>query len=590
MFNPPRLSTNTVCIVDRDNVTLAAVISSYLNLSGYYLPLFEFPYTRTVNNPEMNDVFDEDVIMRRRALEFNFLVGNKIKEIGGVVNLVLGGLSIEQKSYLSFHDHYNVIEISTLADASFILAGFAEDKDSVVSFRADNVFAALCHADRLKAILRQDEDAEILEMPVVEDASGLIVVEKIYAVSTIAALNYSFSVRAQVTLVQPLDVHDENDITNLIDRWQSGQQVAYDDLLAEVNRRVGTISFDLYNCASFFTTGLPYSMPLGNKIPMSHIHLYARPDFFIVNSLITSDKSSRAAVVFSPQFFFEEEVKFISDVLTDRNYYVRELFGNDASGYNLEMNLTEFPFDIFHICSHGGTTSGASVTEIFIDREGIRHEVVYDRVLSLMRVPNEEKLKVNVLMYRRSLDGVYWGSDEFKALGHEHSFYVDLQVSMNSQLRENWLNVSKKSSVPGSMSIKASDGNHFPTFDFFGSQDSPIIFNNSCWSGRNIANHFLNAGVKGYIGTLWDVQEDVATDTARLFYLEATNKTISQALRECHQQLRKTDSESIYIYWGLHSTRILSSEDSAKSKKSIAEKLLNSYYDSHVSKIKPERA
>ncbi|MBE9461912.1 hypothetical protein ACFP1I_23270 [Dyadobacter subterraneus] len=532
-----------------------------------------------MNDPEMNDVFDEDFIMRRRALEFNFLVGNKVKDIGDVVNLVLGGLSGEQRSYLSFLDHYNVVEIESIEVVPIRLAGLSESRDTILSFRSNDVLAALCLANKLNALLQLDDHADIIEFSSVEDASGIVIIEKIPAVSVVIALNYALSVKAQVVLVQTSETYDHNDITNLIFRWRSAQQMAYDELLAEVNDRVGTISFNSYSCASFFTTGLPYSLLLENEIPMSHIHLHARPDFLIVNSLIVSDRNSSSAVIFSPRFFADEEVEFISDVLTDRNYYVRELFGNSATVYNLEMNLTEFPFDIFHICSHGGTASGASVTEIFIDRDGIRHEVVYDSVLGLMRVPNEEKLKVTVLMYRRFLDGVYWGSDEFRALGYDHSFYIDLQVSLNSNNKDNRLNVTPKSSVPGSESIKASDSNYFPTFDFLGSLESPFIFNNSCWSGRNIVDHFLNAGAKGYVGTLWDVEEDVATYTAKLFYREVDRLTISEALQDCHQELRGTRSDNIYIYWGLHSTRILPSESSTQAKRIVAEKLLNSHYE-----------
>lgn len=98
----PDISKEFCCIVDRDQPALAAMISSHLSKAGEYLPIFEFPHATIEKNAGEEDKIDEHVITRSRSEEFNVFVANCIGRNGGCQNLILGGLSPEQKSYLTF--------------------------------------------------------------------------------------------------------------------------------------------------------------------------------------------------------------------------------------------------------------------------------------------------------------------------------------------------------------------------------------------------------------------------------------------------------------------------------------------------------
>lgn len=43
----PIIDNEFVCIVDREDSVLAALVSSYVSKPGRYLPLFVFPYVET---------------------------------------------------------------------------------------------------------------------------------------------------------------------------------------------------------------------------------------------------------------------------------------------------------------------------------------------------------------------------------------------------------------------------------------------------------------------------------------------------------------------------------------------------------------
>jgi hypothetical protein len=105
----PEISKEFVCIVDRDQPALAATISSYVSKAGEYLPFFEFPHATIEKTDGDEDKIDEHVITRSRSEEFNVFVANCIGRNGGCQNLILAGLSADQKSYLTFLDKYNVI-------------------------------------------------------------------------------------------------------------------------------------------------------------------------------------------------------------------------------------------------------------------------------------------------------------------------------------------------------------------------------------------------------------------------------------------------------------------------------------------------
>ncbi len=132
---------------------------SYLNMDGYYLPLFEFPDVSIEKNEVEEEYFDEHVIARRRAEEFDVFVGNSLKRIEGCHNLILIGLSDTQKSYLKFINKFKTIEIYSMQDVDSLLGGIVSSIVNELVCSPKNVLQGLFKAYKTNSKLIVREDA-----------------------------------------------------------------------------------------------------------------------------------------------------------------------------------------------------------------------------------------------------------------------------------------------------------------------------------------------------------------------------------------------------------------------------------------------
>lgn len=128
-MNIPVFNNRYACIVDRQKVTLAAIISSYLYQEGEFLSVFEFPSVTIEKPKHFIEVVDEHHMSRIRSEELNIQIHNAINKMGGCGYLIIAGLDNNQKSYLTFLGGYNVIEIDSIDEVEAYLGGFSYHKD-----------------------------------------------------------------------------------------------------------------------------------------------------------------------------------------------------------------------------------------------------------------------------------------------------------------------------------------------------------------------------------------------------------------------------------------------------------------------------
>jgi len=371
----PKINTEFVCIINRRQPALAAVISSYIAKDDQYLAIFEFSDVTTSDTEVDDDFIDEHIITRTRAREFNILMRNSLAQLRTCKNIILAGLSANQMSYLNFLDLYNVFEIQSIEQVDFFLGEYAVEKETI-SCQRENISNGLFTALKANAKLKIDDYSELLDIP--DSAkTGLIVVEDIDAVSVIIAVNYAHLFKAEILVVEPLKKNEDREILLLIEEWRNGNPLSYTELEEKVNKRIVNKSLKDYEFITFFTIGLPYSLIIKNEAPSSYVNLHTLPDLFIFNNLFSEGQLPiGSAIVFSPQFFKEnEETDFLVKSLSQQEYYIRKLLGKEASVFNLDKNVQEFPFDILHICSHGGEVKGCTITEEFTDSAGSNHKV-----------------------------------------------------------------------------------------------------------------------------------------------------------------------------------------------------------------------
>ncbi len=577
----PDFNKDFVCIVDRDKPDLAAVVSSYLSRSGTYLCVFEFPIATTGKSEVDDEHIDEHVISRRRSEVLDITISNALKKLGTCEHLILAGLSEDQKSYLTFLSDYSVIEIASIEEVENTIGGYALNKKEAISCRKEEILEGLLEANFTNSKLKIDENAAPIKV-LSRETEGIVFVERNEATSSVIGVNYACAISACLKTLNVSDKDEERYFKELIIQWKQGSSAHLAELKEKIYHKVAGTYFQMYEFATFFTRGIPYSLGVNNIIPITYVHLNLGADFFIFNNLYAEHrKRSDAAIVFSPLFFKNEETNAVSKYLKAKNFYVKELVGNDATTYNLWRNVEQFPYDLLHICSHGGEVKGASLNEKFMDRDGQLHTVEYDEVVSFAPNPYEELIPVHAKRIWRKFDGLVWRSAELEAKGYAHYVFADMIKALNGKPGKGQNRVPK-AIVPDSCAIKCSDFIYQAMFEMTaGGHTHPIIFNNTCWSWSGISNSFLYGGARGYIGTLWAVNNNLAVDAAKTFYEKLFSGTVLQAFQEMLNGTRGTLNENIYMFWGLHFSTLAPRGSSDKSKQNVLKRLLRSFYYWH---------
>jgi hypothetical protein len=295
---------------------------------------------------------------------------------------------------------------------------------------------------------------------------------------------------------------------------------------------------------------------------------------FVFNNLLyDSNKDHHSAVVFSPTFFQDEETDEVCAFFTKNEYYLRGMIGKDASSSNFDFSVQFFPYDILHICSHGGEVDGYEMTETFVDKDNVTHTVEFDEVVSISPAPNKDgKYPVMRKVFPRKLDGFEWNSAELEKQDIPKPVYTemwDCMLKCKGRRR-------KKDQVEMSCHIACADSIHQGQFHTLANHGSPLVFNNTCWSWSEVSAFFLDCGARGYVGTLWAVDNQDAVLAAKTFYEKLFSNTVLGALQSAIEVIKGSHSQNIYAYWGLHSTKFTPGLDSKAIEQHVRKELMSS--------------
>jgi hypothetical protein len=147
----------------------------------------------------------------------------------------------------------------------------------------------------------------------------------------------------------------------------------------------------------------------------------------------------------------------------------------------LDLNFKEFPFDIFHICTHGGELTGWTFEQYFIDRLGTKYTMTYDEVASFSKGKKPDGIEVQRKWYPTSLNGFAWNSQELRNKNYPSSVFHDMFKAVHAANAIDKKQLAKKK-IPNSCYIETVDGHYQGMLRFLASHNSPIMFNNFCWS------------------------------------------------------------------------------------------------------------
>src|SRR5260370_13555227 len=117
-----------------------------------------------------------------------------------------------------------------------------------------------------------------------------------------------------------------------------------------------------------------------------------------------------SAILFSLDEFAADETTDIAQRLDQNNFLITPSLGKAATNNNLNNYGSHLPYDILHICSHGGETEGYYVEQEFTDRDGKRHVAGYFQVVSVApeAALDPDKIKVESKFIFATLNGIPW--------------------------------------------------------------------------------------------------------------------------------------------------------------------------------------
>jgi len=547
----PRIESRWVCISARGQAALAAVISSYVRDSGVYFLVFEFPNIDVPYSPSSDfgkDGYLGRVLGDRAAHQVN----NCLARIQPDTILLLG-MTENEKSYLRARlPAERLIEIDTLAELSSKLP-FSKPEGEPVRCKSSQLIEGLLLAKFSHRTLAIDESAEPLTDRHVHGGDGILLIEADGAVTDVAAINYAFAIDADVVVVPGIDKHQVRQLPRQLQAW-SKDKSHYEFQWAKhaASKRIKGVDFSPYKFATFFTEGLPYGLFIKNAIPCSHVMAGLDCGLFIANALIEehAPSNSASALVFSPELFDSEETGDVCKIVDNDKYTVTRLLGKSATVKNLTNYGSYFPYDIMHICAHGGETNGYFVVQEFKDREGAPHKIEFYEVVGFSPAGGE-MVSVHRKAIFKAFDGFPWMSSPLKRF--PRYIFEDLMKALKLDSSEKVNRVSFNSPIALSCHIQCADSIHQGQFLCLAGFSHPVVFNNTCSSSHEIALTIIHAGARAYIGTLWSVGNKTAKHAAKVFYEELVRqRNLLTAFFAMSKAVVNQQYQDVYIFWGLH--------------------------------------
>lgn len=570
----PKIDRDFFCITNIDEPILSAIVSSYIFKENFYCSMYEFSNVTDFENEISGNEIDENQKSRIRAREFNIRIRNTLQRMRGCENLILIGLSEQQKSYLTFSSSNNTIDIENIEDIDTYLSPFFPNKEDLV-VREDDILKALSHACKNNLILKINNGIGEFKIEEEKEESSdiLIITENHQRASTVISINYANSIKANIEIIDKPKIN-LSEIEELIGQWKNGNDQAYEELNTYIYPLINHLDISKYEYLTAFTICIPYSLILNNIIPITHVNINLHPDFLIFNSLyFENTENFNSALIFSPkEFKDEEEIDLITDELKKHSLFIQELIGEIATASNLDYFLKLFPFDLFHICSHGGEIDGYKVEEQFTDSSGVEHIIEYDEVVTFSPETGEDLVKVTSKCIWRKFNGYKWKSKELKEQNYPQYVFTDMHKSVFQKIDKKR---TAKKNILGSASIKCYDFNYQGLFNMIAAGNkSPIIFNNTCQSWSRISDSFIAAGSRLYIGTLWNIDNNIAKNVSEDFYKKLINDSLLNSLYQSQKISIGTNDENIYLLWGLHFCKFKTADSLENTRNHVLEKLL----------------
>jgi len=558
---------------------LSSVVSSYLTEPDVYVPFFLFPKVSEKHKEQFTKESD-DFISQMIGAEAATLINNGIARLEGYSNVVFIGLDEKQMSFFQSINEKAKIHISNVSEVEEKLKFLGNADREKFYCKPSQILEGLYLAKKEDKVLTIQENSPDIQSFLPGSGEGVIIIERLQKASSVIALNYAFAIGASVKITPQASKTEVASLQDKIQKYYEGKNlVDLKDIKDLISTRFKDTDFAKFKFVTCFTEGIPYSLALENRMPISYVHLSLRPDFFIFNNIIEEAMESfDSVIVFSPRYFKDdEETDDILELFNLKQFYVTPLVGENATVRNFDLNVAHFPYDILHICSHGGETDGFAVTLDFSDRKDAKHRIEYDEVVGFAPVPGTDKVEIHSKAIFKKLDGYTWMGVDLKKQAFPQYVFEDMRKAiLDNNHSANNAKRERKKRIPTSCAIRCFDSIHQGMFRSLASHNYPFVFNNTCWSWYEVSTFFIAAGARGYIGTLWAIENETAVIAANKFYEGVFNDTLLNSFFKMNEAISGRKDRDIYIFWGLHFSRMKSAQDLANSRKKVLRELVSS--------------
>jgi len=535
-----KIDKRAICITN--DCLMACLISNYFNKKNEYFSVFNFPNVKNDGSlidkicGEINQIFASNRIIK---LSPDFII--------------LAGLSIFQKSLFSKFE--NKIFIDTIDEIESKLTDF-NNFDGYIYCKEDDLLKALYIAKKDNKKICIKNDAPFLELAR-SKKTAISVMENMIDVDSIISINYISSIGSDLSLIPSLSKSQLGDVKKYL--FDSGDKIDVNNkIICNLCTELKDINFENYRRAIFFTDDVPYGLLINNIIPNSHV-FRDRASYFIFDNLFSVEYRDVFFSFLNFSIFENDESGNILKLFKKFGFYAKNLSKQEGSStrYNFVNYTGQFPYDILHIGSHGGHLSGNFVTRNFIDENGKKHVLEYYEIMDFEntghRDNNGERLigVTSKFIFLR-LDGYKWNSDELKDASIDKTAFKHIE-KLTDHNEDKTISVKHIGYIPYSSYIECLDNVHQGNFHYLAGQTSPIVFNNSCSSWDEIANSWIGVGVRGYVGTLWNIGDNTAKYSAEFFYrlILKNNAEIVCAVHDINKRIKNEKYKNIYIFWGL---------------------------------------
>ena len=411
----PEVERRWTFISTNSQVQLAAEVASYMAATDKYVACFEFPsldypYTGSA------DFGTDGYIARAMGDRVATRINNALARIQPEMIVFLALTEIDKGYFTARLPSEIVIDLESAAQIPSVLGIDPKFAGEVVC-RPNEVIRGLLKARFERKRLVFDELAHSLPASRLVGNGGFFAVEDNGDLHDIAAINLAFSCGVDVALLPSVSRASLQSLPrDLLDWSGDPSHHAYQAWKGRVGTALRGIDLNSYDFATFFTTGLPYGLFLRNPIPCSHVLKDIDAGVMISNAIEQehAPDSFGTTLLFSPQLFESEETTEIGQMVERDGFRLKLLLGAEATVVNLGNFGAHYPYDVLHICSHGGESDGYFTLQSFRDREGAQHTIEYYEVVGF--APSAaDQVRVHRKLIFHKLDGHRWMSPPLEA-------------------------------------------------------------------------------------------------------------------------------------------------------------------------------